>query len=278
MANKIKQQSNISVSRNIPYEVERKVRQECYFGCVICGMPIFEYDHIIEYSQVNDHKVDNLVLLCPTHHSMKTTGKLSLDKVKYARANPFNKLNKFTASAKIESALDIDIVVGTNVVKWSNWDDNKEHIVFWINGKSFFSIHLEDGWYTLSLILTDATGKILLLVDKGELVVSAKEWDYEYKGTTLIIRAGKGKLLLKLELASNLINVRKGAFMTPNGDGFTVEYDYVRLHGEGIERMQTLRRCYISSNYGSFAVRNKRSFTKPDYPEGFAIIGNYHYD
>jgi 5-methylcytosine-specific restriction endonuclease McrA len=39
----------------IPEGVKREVRQRCGFGCVICGLPIYEYDHLVPYAQVLSH-------------------------------------------------------------------------------------------------------------------------------------------------------------------------------------------------------------------------------
>lgn len=37
-------------SRNIPLPIQREVRQRCGFGCVICGMPLYEYEHMEEWA------------------------------------------------------------------------------------------------------------------------------------------------------------------------------------------------------------------------------------
>jgi 5-methylcytosine-specific restriction endonuclease McrA len=55
----------------IPQPIQRQVRQECRFGCALCGKPVFHYDHIIEYNIVKEHKAENLVLLCEEHHGAK---------------------------------------------------------------------------------------------------------------------------------------------------------------------------------------------------------------
>jgi hypothetical protein len=35
----------------IPLPVKRLVRQQCAFGCVLCGLPLYEYDHIVPYHE-----------------------------------------------------------------------------------------------------------------------------------------------------------------------------------------------------------------------------------
>jgi predicted restriction endonuclease len=66
----------------IPEHISRTVRQQCGFGCAICGMPFFEYEHIEEWADVKEHTVENILLLCPNHHSSKTTKKLSADRLR----------------------------------------------------------------------------------------------------------------------------------------------------------------------------------------------------
>ena len=65
-------------------------------------MPFFEYDHIEEYAHVKEHKADNLILLCPTHHAAKTTNKMSKERLKEAQKNPYNASRPNTTGFKVE--------------------------------------------------------------------------------------------------------------------------------------------------------------------------------
>jgi len=56
----------------IPDPVKRTIRQRCGFGCVICGLPIYEYDHIFGYKNETGHIVEEITLLCDHHHKLKT--------------------------------------------------------------------------------------------------------------------------------------------------------------------------------------------------------------
>jgi len=76
--------------RNIPEAIKREVRQRCGFGCVICGAPIYEYDHIIDWSIVKKHEAKNITLLCPQHHTEKTKGLLTREQVANSNMNPFS--------------------------------------------------------------------------------------------------------------------------------------------------------------------------------------------
>ncbi len=43
--------SSNSVRPKIPLPIQREVRQRCGFGCVICGLPLYDYDHIIGWAE-----------------------------------------------------------------------------------------------------------------------------------------------------------------------------------------------------------------------------------
>jgi hypothetical protein len=48
--------------RYVPAEIKRAVRQRCGFGCVLCGVPIFQYDHMIPFAEVQEHTEENITL------------------------------------------------------------------------------------------------------------------------------------------------------------------------------------------------------------------------
>jgi len=70
--------------------VQREVRQRCGFGCVLCGMPLYEYHHMTPYRETQEHRADDITLLCDKHHKEATNGLLTSEQVATANANPFN--------------------------------------------------------------------------------------------------------------------------------------------------------------------------------------------
>jgi hypothetical protein len=84
-------------ARDIPDPIKRLVRQKSGFGCVVCGLPIFDYEHIEEFAAVQTHNAANMVLLCPNHHAEKTRGRLSKEAIRRAADNPLNLRNERTA-------------------------------------------------------------------------------------------------------------------------------------------------------------------------------------
>jgi 5-methylcytosine-specific restriction endonuclease McrA len=55
---------------HIPEYIKADVRQECHHACAICGlMESGEVAHIAPVADTFDNSPDNLILLCPNHHT-----------------------------------------------------------------------------------------------------------------------------------------------------------------------------------------------------------------
>jgi hypothetical protein len=259
----------------IPEPVKREVRQQCCFGCAICGMPFFQYDHIQEYSEVKEHKADNLVLLCPNHHSAKSTKKLSRDRIIEAKLNPFNKGRLFTSTFGIEPSRKIKILLGSNesIAEFNKGDS--EHYAIWINGVGFLVINSENNWLSISLAITDRTGKILLAVNKGELQASTQEWDYLYEGENIKVRAGLGDILLDINLSDNKLEVLKGGFFDGNSDGFEIKDGCLISYHEGRACGLTVGSKAIFNSFGSWGILNTKKHPEIVRRGGFGCFSEY---
>lgn len=254
----------------IPSHIKREVRQQCHFGCAICGMPFFEYDHIEEYSTVHEHTADNLVLLCPTHHAAKTTGKLSKERIAFAKSQPYNSIRTQTSSFKIEPSKEIEILLGTNIV--SGWfpRDGYNHYAIWINGSGYLTIHVTDGWLSFSLNLTDVAGNTLVAVNDGELTASTDNWDFTYEGDTLQVRAGLGKIMLDLSISDSQISVRKGMFIdSTTKEGFEIIDGRIVCVPNG----SSFEGCVSQSNgMGAWGLLNRHAYKDIESPSGFGFF------
>ncbi|MEH2485180.1 Abi-alpha family protein [Bradyrhizobium sp. AZCC 2230] len=77
------------LSRNIPADVKRTVRQRDGFGCVVCGKAIYDYEHFDpEFADATQHDPAGIVLLCISCHGKKTRGFLSKQTIAAARQSP----------------------------------------------------------------------------------------------------------------------------------------------------------------------------------------------
>lgn len=64
----------IDLGRNIPLQIQRQLRKECFFGCALCGSPLIKYAHIVPYSQIQAFLPENMISLCPLHYDKYGTG------------------------------------------------------------------------------------------------------------------------------------------------------------------------------------------------------------
>lgn len=256
----------------IPEAIKREVRKNCGFGCAICGMPFFQYDHIVEYSEVNEHKEDNLVLLCPNHHAAKTTNKLSRARIEEAKSKPFNKSRPHTSGFRIEPSKELITMLGSNKV--TGWYPNGkgDHHPIWINGKSFFIIHSKDGWLSISLALTNENGDLILMVDNGELIVSTAAWDYVYEGDNIKIRQGLGDIILDLNLSDSKVEVLRGLFIDKSRDGFLIQNEALLGIFDGKVHHTSYGSSADSNGFGGWGLLNTQTYPEIKAPGGFGFF------
>src|SRR2546426_10590595 len=100
-------------SRDIPRPVKRAVRQRCAFGCVVCGLPLYEYDHLSGWR--HGHHPSQITLLCDQHHKEKTNGLLPLEAAREANQHPYNRRQGVSKPYDLHySGTDYEMVVGSN--------------------------------------------------------------------------------------------------------------------------------------------------------------------
>ena len=73
-----------------PEPVKRESRSHAGYGCCRCGFAIYQYHHIIPYSEEQHFRVDDMMILCPNCHSMATDGALTIEEQRAIQSNLFN--------------------------------------------------------------------------------------------------------------------------------------------------------------------------------------------
>lgn len=200
--------------RHIPEAIKRAVRQRCAFGCVICGLPIFDYDHIEEFADVQEHTAENIVLLCPLHHGEKTRGRLSKDVVRKHASAPANR-------GRQRSANHLHLMTGNrgrfeagNCVHEFDFTANANRFdAITMFGKTVLGLSAEDGYLLLDISLTDKNGLEILRIDRGELSVSTGVWDYKIRGQTIQMRSSQHFVSLEMTLKPDGVTLRNGLFL-----------------------------------------------------------------
>ena len=74
--------NQFGLSRNIPDSFARKIRQKCGFGCVVCGIAIYQYEHFDPpFKDAKVHDPTKITLLCASCHDRVTRGLMSKETV-----------------------------------------------------------------------------------------------------------------------------------------------------------------------------------------------------
>jgi len=188
--------NEFGLSRQIPNDIKRTVRQQCGFGCVICGSSIIQYEHVDpEFHAAKEHDPNCIVLLCPQCHSKVTTGFWSKEKVKEAMRQPFCKINGFAKEAFDFNNNQPSIVFGGTTI--SNCP-----IPIQVKGLPLFHIKPPQASgqpFLLSSFFCDSSGLPSLIIIDNEWFALSTNWDIETSGGRITIRERMRKISLKLK-------------------------------------------------------------------------------
>lgn len=236
--------------------VAREVRQRCGFGCVICGQPIYHYDHLLGYALTHRHLASEITLLCGWHHDLKSRRNLTDEEVLEANSNPFNIRNGVTHAfglhMRVSSKTDANFAIGGNYWQMTNRKltplaiDNVPMI-------QFVQDRRDDLFLNLNLF--NELDEPMLKISLNEVVMSVEVFDITWEGQRLTIRrphqtreAGEVVLQARFEIP-NRVFVERATFhfhgatvrVLPEADPF-VE-DEKRSKGVVIRNGTQYRRC-----------------------------------
>lgn len=177
-------------NRYIPEQVKRRVRRECYFGCVICGLPLFQYDHIELFSARQDHDIDNIALLCPNHHDQKTRGLLPTAKVASARKKPRNASRTRSTSMDLSFSSDAaKFRLGSIAIESEPLAVGEIFPALTIGGRLVYGAENCDGHLLLHAAVCDAAGETILQIVRGELALNTGVFDFKHVGKRFLIKS-----------------------------------------------------------------------------------------
>lgn len=224
----------------IPTAIKRAVRRRCGFGCVICGLPLYEYEHMEGWALVRRHVAEEITLLCDRHHAERTKGLLPLEAVREADRQPFNRRRGVAPRYALHySGRTAAAVMGNNHFGVGTLNGELVLAPVVIDGQPLVLFRLEDGHLLLSLSAYNAYGEPILIIEDNELRFGVEHrWDYELRGRTLVVRMTPGPILLEAEFAvPNTVIIRRGQFFR-NGVVLDVSPDGVMIVNNG---------CYYSA-------------------------------
>jgi hypothetical protein len=195
------------LTRHIPTEVKRAVRQRCRFGCVVCGLGVYDYEHIDpEFKDAKEHNPDRIALLCPSCHAKITRGQWSKDKIKAALQSP-----KAAEAGYAKEFFDFtgghpEVIFGGNTLRSCR-------VPIMVHGAPLISINSpEDAGAPLALSanFSDHFGAPTLSIENNEWRVWSDNWNVEVKGPCISIVSRNRKSSLRLRaLPSNALAVEQ---------------------------------------------------------------------
>ena len=238
---------------DLPLPLMRKVRQRCGYGCVICGMPLYEYDHIIGWAKTRKHIAEEITLLCNTHHAEKTKGLLPLNRVIQANENPFNLQKDVSLPYNLYfEGTQCGVQLGSNIFYTEDRGTGASMDAVIIDNIPIIRFGLIDGHLLLTLQIFDEFNNLILRVWENELVYVPKIWDIEFVGKCLIIREAKRKILFEIEFQPPDQIVISRARLLCNGAEVNILSGKVSVSSIS-GGTQTITNS-LSANYGNIAA------------------------
>ena len=193
------------LTRNIPSPVKRIIRQDCGFGCVICGNAIFQYEHIDpEFINAKEHNPEKIALLCGSCHDKVTRGIWSKQKVKDARRNPICKQKGFS-NFLVDVSHD-EFIVEIGKTKFINL-----HTIIEIDGLQILGIQYPEEPNEPPMISAkffDRENTEVASIVENEWKGSIEAFDIEAIGQRIKVRNAKRKIDLVIHFVPpNLLKV-----------------------------------------------------------------------
>ncbi len=186
-------------SRTPPADVARKLRQEAGFGCAVCGCPILEYHHIIEWQERQHFEPEHMVALCPKCHT--EYGKLSQAKSYKAKRDPFNirhgRIEGYLGGNKIQKAIRLGGMTALNC-----------RVPIDYAGNPLFKYRNFEGEFLLDVFLPDQNFWPEVEISQNNLVASTQGfWDIEFKTNWIKFRRKKGDIFLEIDFRGDQVEV-----------------------------------------------------------------------
>lgn len=177
-------------------DIKRQIRRASGYGCVICGLGLYQYEHVEPtFAEATEHDPTKMTLLCSNCHGRVTTKSWSKQKVKDAMANPFC----------LQKGFSRDIFEIGNGHPYLNVCGNKfieEQVPIKIKGRPLFRILPAENPgepFRLNGFFTDSKEKVSLEIFENEWRAKTSNWDVNITGGAVTIREGMGKVHLILQ-------------------------------------------------------------------------------
>lgn len=227
-----------SPSRAIPRLTKLEVRRRCGFGCVLCGSPLFQYDHLVEFSRSADHSPGNITLLCPNHHAEKTLGRIPLAVILEAHRNPFNLRHSESEPHRLRLSSDRYRVIAGKAEFFN--DQSRTWLApVMIDGAVPIRFDFSGEESLLNLLMEDRHGRMLCKIRNGELTIATNLLDFSWIGSELRVSGSDEDLfVIKHDPDQATLRIVKALLFSENRQ--------IRIDDEGIRIYRNNRSFHFS--------------------------------
>ena len=144
---------------------------------------------MVPFAKVQEHKADDITLLCSQCHRKKTSGSISTESIRAANQSPFGKSHTASAYERFAypSSFPYFLQVGLCGLMIAHPHVSEIDAIV-IDKRSFLKLKNEAGKLLLSVSITDREGRPLVVVVENVLQVYPDAWDVIFRGTTLEVR------------------------------------------------------------------------------------------
>lgn len=259
------------LKRYIPADKARIIRNNAGFGCAICGAAFYKYEHFDPlFIDATEHNPNGITLLCGGCEDSKTRGRISVQEVREAAANPKCLQVGFSHGALRFGRKDAVIEIGDNQFI------NPEKILT-INGETILSISKPENESAPFLLTFIPSGK-----PNGNKIINNEwfgdidSWDITTVGRVIEVRNEEKKIILQIE------NIPDEKFILHKIDinykGYQVSTSKIGRKGFGSLKCPEEDIFTIRNTMGQEILRLGRkgeTVFKIDWPNALEVVGEY---
>jgi hypothetical protein len=222
-------------ARNIPLPLQRQISQRCGFGCVVCGLPLFEYDHLLGWANVQRHVAEEITILCDQHHRERGSGLLPAATVEAANKAPHNLREGVSKPYDLHyDGSECEVVLGGNTFSAQDGGYGTTLVPIYVDGIPLLAFILGDGHLLLNLNLFDEFNALVLQIRNNQLTQSVSPWDIRLVGRNLVIREAERKILVDITFEPpGRIVINRGRFLR-NGVDILIRPDRIVIANNGM--------------------------------------------
>ncbi|MGA1978908.1 MAG: HNH endonuclease signature motif containing protein [Bacteroidales bacterium] len=177
------------ISRHIPSDVSKDVRERHFFECAWCGERLTEKHHIVEFSRGGPHNVENLILLCPNCHTQVHGGEIKTEELEKRKSN-------HTKGDRIAGGVQFDLK--EPIINIGNAQFIHVPILLQFREEPLIELEEKDGEYLLSTRFYNRTGELIFWMSSNR---------YWTNSSFTIISKREELLIVNNDLEGNKIRI-----------------------------------------------------------------------